>query len=413
MAEHLELENLGDTLLESGNMEQDNLDAAEFAVEPPIVTSAPEERRAGRWKVSPHFELRATYDDNIFIRPDNEVEDFIITAAPGIAVGYWDNEEEMAQFLDRKRSASLVERGAGNFLVLDYTAILLGFVKTSSQNAFDQDARFDAGWQLGRLTLGAGTHFESKSEADIDVGGRVRRTKIGSEVTARYALSGRTNVEANFYNEVIDREGFIRTIEWRNENYLEYAVTPLMNAAIGVAVGRVEVEDSEDQVFERILGRADYEMTGKMRLHVRGGVEFRQSDGIPGDRVDPVGDVAVRYSISEGTLIVLDGFRRVQPSASQPEELITATGATLRFERSLSTGLLFSVEGGYTNADYTDSPGLDPRTDDIFHVRAGLLYNFASWGNVGIECEYRRDDSSRASSSFENRQITVHVGVIY
>lgn len=411
MVETLEAPDLGGALIESGAMEPGDLDAAESAVAPP-VTGGMGAGRAGRWKISPHFELRVIYDDNIFIRPNNQVDDFIIAASPGLAIGYWDNEEEMARYLDRTGGAGRLNRGVGNFFVLDYTAILLSFAKTSSQNAFDQDVLLDAGWQFGKLTLGAGTRFESKSEADIDIGGRVRRTALTSKLEASYQLSERTSVEANFYNEVKDRENFIGTVEWRNENYLDYALTPLVNIALGIAVGSVDVETGADQVFERILGRASYDLTGKLSLHARGGVEFRQSDG-SGDHVNPVVDVAVRYSLSEGTLIALDAFRRVETAASRPDELYTATGVSLRLERSLANGLHFSIEGGYATTAYSESGGSDGRSDDFFYARAGLLYNFAQWGNVGVGYEYRRNNSTNESSSFENNQIYMQVGLIY
>lgn len=407
-----EMPSLGDELLESGTLEQPGLEAVESASEP-VAATGDEKPRAGRWKVSPHLRLEAMYDDNIFIQPTGKVADFVFTAAPGLTVGYWDYEEEMERYLDRERSATLIDRGAGSFLVLDYTAILLGFVETSSQDAFDQDALLDVRWRLEKLTLGASSHFESKSEADIDVGGRVRRTAVATEVTADYQLSERTSVAVNFYNVIQDRETFVRTLEWRNEDYLDYQLTPLLRAGLGGAVGRLEVEDHADQVFERILGRVNFESTAKLSFDARGGVEFRQSDGPLGDRADPVFNVTARYSLAEATLVALDGHRRVEPSSSRPDEDYVATGVSLRFERTLRTGLRFSVEGGYEHTDYTESSGLAPRRDDFFFVRAGLLYNFARWGNAGISYEYRENDSSRGGSSFENNRVTFQVSLIY
>ncbi len=411
--EQLEVESLGDALIESGAVEAGSLAAAVPAGEPLVVINGVEQPRAGRWRFAPHLEMQATYNDNIFIRPSDRVADLILTAAPGLAVGYWEHEQDRDQYLDRTNSAPAIGRGVGNFLILDYTAILLGFVKTPAQNAFDQDALFDVRWCLEKLTLGAGTHFQSKSEPDIDVGGRVRRKTLTSKVTASYQLTDRAALEVNWDHELNDPEGFIRTVEWRQEAYLGYQWTPLVRASLGAAVGRVEVEDSAAQVFERILGRLDYESAAKLSLRLRGGVEFRQSDGALGDRMDPVFDLAVRYALAEATLLVLEGFRRVEPAASQPDETYTATGVALRFERTLLAGLHCSVEGGYANAEYTAAPGGESRHDDLFYARAGLLYNFASWGNVGLGYEYRRNESSRALSSFENNQVTLRTTVIY
>ena len=411
--EQLDLERLGDSLLESGTMEPATLDAAEAAVDPLPVTGGGRQPRAGRWKVAPHFELKATYDDNIFITSDNQVEDFIVAASPGLRVGYWDYEEEMELYLDRNRSASVLDKGVGNFLVLDYTATLLGFAKTSSQNTMDQKALFDTRWHLAKLDIAGGCHFVSTSEADRDLGGRVRRNTLTTEVTASYQFSERLTGEVGLANVIADPEGFTGSVEWRNEDYVDYQVTPLLRAGLGGAVGRIAVEDSADQVFERILGRVNYEATGKLGLRVRGGVEFRQSDGTLGDRMDPVFDGSVRYAPAEATLIVFEGFRRVEISAAHPDDIYTTTGCALRFERTLRAGLQFSVEGGYAHADYAESFGDARRKDDFFYVRAGVLYNFARWGNVGLGYEYRSNSSSRASSSFENTRITVQAGLSF
>ena len=407
-----EMPRLGDELIESGTLEQPGVEAVESASEP-VGATGDEKRRAGRWKVSPHLRLEMTYDDNIFIQPTGKVGDFIFTAAPGVTIGYWDYEDEMERYLDRSRSAAVIDRGEGSFLVVDYTGILLGFASTSSQNAYDQDARFDARWRLEKLTLGAASHFESKSEADIDVGGRVRRKTVSTEITAGYQLSERTSFGVDFFNVIQNREDFLKTLEWRNENYFDYELTPLLRVGLGGAVGRLEVEDHADQIFERILGRVNFESTAKVSIAARGGVEFRQSDGPVGDMVEPIFNVTARYSLAEATAVVLDSYRRVEPSSSQPDEDYTATGVSLRFERTLRTGLRFWVEGGYEHTNYTESSGVSQRQDDFFYVRAGLLYNFAHWGNAGIGYEYRENDSSQASSSFDNNRVTFQFGLVY
>ena len=410
-AEPFALERMGDSLFESGAVEPARLDAAESAAEPLAVTEEGVQPRAGRWKVSPHFDFSATYDDNIFITPDNPVEDFIFTISPGLRIGFWDTDDEMARYLDRDRSATVFDRDAGNFLVFDYTASLLGFVKTSSENTMDQAALFDARWHFGRLEVAGGSHFVSKSETDADVSGRLRRKTLTTEVTASYQLTERLAGEVTVANVIHDPEGFTGSVEWRNEDYVDFQVTPLLHAALGGAVGRVAVEDSADQVFERILGRVNYETTEKLSLRLGGGVEFRQSDGAIGDRVDPVFECMVRYAPAEETLVVLEGFRRVEVSAWHPDTIYTSTGVGLRFERTLRTGLHLSVGGGYSREEYAEMPGVATRNDDFFYVRAGVLYNFARWGNVGLSYEYRQNDSTIPSSSFENTRVTVQVGL--
>jgi hypothetical protein len=416
-ADGLLAQHLGDTLMEAPAVEQASLDVAEPAAVPAVTGEGsggdPVKRAGSRWRFAPHLDFRFTYDDNIFIRPTNQVSDFIFTAAPGLSVGYWEFEEEWDRFIDREGSASVIEKGRGNFLLLDYTAILLGFAKTTSQNAFDQDARIEARWEAAKLTLGGGVHFESKSEANSEVGGRVRRTSVATAVTGQYQFTERTALEVQLHNEVTEHEGFIRSVEWRNEDYLDYQATPLLHLGLGAAFGLVQVESSPDQVFERILGRAIYSLTEKVSVAARGGVEFRQVDGDVGDRVNPVFDLTAEYSPVAGTRVVAEAFRRVETSVLQPDQDLSVSGFGLKIRRTLIARLALQIGGGWQIAEYTDTPDDPGRTDEEWFARAGFLYNFNRWANAELTYEHRQNDSSRPSSSFEDNQVTLTIGLTY
>ena len=70
-------------------------------------------------------------------------------------------------------------RARGNFLIVDYTAFLLAFARTSSENTLDHDGGVAFRWELAKLTLGATLDAESKTEADPDVGERVKCSQTG------------------------------------------------------------------------------------------------------------------------------------------------------------------------------------------------------------------------------------------
>src|SRR6184192_3921603 len=209
-----------------------------------------------RWRISPHIQAKVTYDDNIFIQPSHERGDFIFTLAPGITFGYWELEEQRRDYLDEKRDAgSLIERARGNFLIADYTAFLLGYARTSSENTVDHDGRVAFRWELAKLTLGATLDAGSKTEADPDVGERVRVRTLAINITSRYQVSDKTLLGLALSNTINDPDGFIQTTEWRAEGFAQYAITPLLQLGLGLAGGRLQVEEGSDQVFEQILAR--------------------------------------------------------------------------------------------------------------------------------------------------------------
>ena len=240
-----------------------------------------------RWRISPHIQAKVTYDDNIFIRPDHQRADFIFTLAPGITFGYWELEEGRDYF-QWKDAGSLIERARGNFLIADYTAFLLGFARTSSENTVDHDGRVAFRWELAKLTLGATLAAGSNTEADPDVGERVRVRTLAINITSRYQVSDKTLLGLALSNSINDPVGFIQTTEWRAEGFAQYAITPLLQLGLGVAGGRLDVEEGSDQVFEQILARAEYSLTDKLAAQFSGGVEFRQFDASTSDRTSPV-----------------------------------------------------------------------------------------------------------------------------
>ena len=408
-AETLPAVDLGEALFVGPALAEGAEAAEEVATEPRVFTGEIE-RRAPQRRIAPHLDFTTTYDDNIFIQPKNKVSDVIFTLAPGIAFGWWDDEERLENFLDRKKPASAIEHGRGNFLAFDYTAIFLGFAENSSENSFDQDARADAQWQSGKLTFDARLRFESKSEANIEIGHRVRTRTFAAEATARYDVGEKITVEANVSAEKNDREDFVNAVEWQTEDYVEYKVRPGLRLGLGGALGEAQVEAGPDQIFERILARAVVTLSEKLSASARAGVEFRQSDGRLGDRTDPVFSATVEYEPWAATHISIEGYRRVQVSALSPDELITATGFVLKGERTLRAGTILAVESGFELAEYDSTTA---RTDHVFFVRPSLSYNFATWGSVQLAYRFRRDESTRGESGFTNNEVSVQVSLTY
>lgn len=409
-----EFANIGDSLLVAPASDSEQLNATESLARELGPTVTNDEIPAGRWKATPHLEARVTYDDNIFIQNKNRVEDFIFTLSPGVAIGIWDAELRRTDgFLDRLDSATVIDKGRGSFFAVDYTAILLGFAQTTSQNAFDQDARLDGRWQAERWSLGGGVRYESKSETNTDIGTRIRRETVSAEVVATYRVSEKTALEASASFRSNQPEEYVRTTGWKVESYVSYEATPIVRFGFGGAFGGVAVEGGSDDVFEQILARASYKFSEKLDFEARGGVEFRQSDGRAGDRTNPIFSVAANYEPAEGTRLAVEAYRSVETSEFRPEESYERTGITASFRRAARAGIHLRLETGYQQSDYSGLADESGRRDRYFFVRPGLLYNFADWGNAGLTYEFRQNDSNQTNSTFDNNQVILQVNLVY
>lgn len=403
-------ENVGDSLLISEAVGQERNDVTSGIGEPVSLMEGGVAGRKGRWRVEPRLVVRGTYDDNIFIAPDNKVADYVATLSPGLAFGFWDSVEARERDLDRLHVATAaIERSRGNFLIVDYTAVLLGFSRTTSQNVVNHDARFDTQWTTGKLTLGANVQFESVAETNNDAGGRLQRETISAGLTSSYRFNEKLTLEIGLRHATNRPDGFARTAEWRVDGSLDYAVTPRARFGFGFAGGLVQVDPGEDQVFQRVLARAGYSLSEKLDVDFRGGVEFRQSDGRAGNRTNPIFDLRASWTPSAGTRVRVSTYQRVTTAIRQPDEFIAATGVSVALLRALHGSLYLSVEGGYEVADYLGAS----RQDQYFFVRPGLLYNFATWGTAGITYEHRKNHSNQTRTSFVNNQVSLEIGVKY
>ncbi len=400
--------------VDAGSGLGDSTAVAESASDAVELVETRDAGHAGRWRVSPHLLLSGTYDDNIFIQHTDPVGDFIVTAAAGLAFGFWDGEGERERFLDRNHFSTTFERSRGNLFLVDYTAIGHKFIRNGSEDSLDHDGLFQARWHQEKLTLAAGAHLESKTETNIDVGDRIRRKTAATNVSVRYEMTDRTAFGLEGAYVVNDPEAFIGNRETRGEATIDYAATPVTAFGIGVAAGVVDPDFGADQTFERIVGRVHYALTDKVDFSFRGGAELRQFERVGGgDRVNPIFELRAVWLPAAGTELAADAFRRVETSAALVEEDFETTGFALTFRREVRTGLHLSLAGGYQNVRYRTANTTISRMDDYFYIRPALVYNFATWGNAAISYEHRQNDSDRTVSSFTNNLTTVQVGFQY
>jgi len=367
---------------------------------------------ASRWKVLPHIDLQVMWDDNIFIQANNEISDFLFRATPGLTLGYLDDEARLERFLDRQQRASRAVQFDGNFFLLDYTPSYVVFLENDAENSFDQEARFEARWQLQKLSLSAQAAFLSRNETNIDIGRRLRHTAYNVGLSARYQFTERTSADlGGFYlsDEFEDAPG---NVELRSEAYVNYELTPRVQVSLGLAVGQVEVEQAPSQTFERILARGSYSITDKVSVRAQGGVEFRQFDG-GRDQINPIFELDLLYVPAELTTVGVGFYRRVIPSFSLPEDSVETMGVTVNFSRDLQAGLRLLAAAGYQKNQFSSTGATEERTDEFFFGRIGVLYNFANWGSAGLNYEYRNNDSTRSISGFTNNQITLDLSLTF
>jgi hypothetical protein len=354
----------------------------------------------GNLEIHPHFDAQVVYDDNIFIRQTNRVDDWIYTLSPGIllhAGDYFKKDE--------------------NFVAVDYTPSIIIFGENSSSDNVDHEAVFDSQYRFTKLTLGLAQVFQALSGTVIDVGTRVDRNIYTTDFTSSYELTGKSSVEVNLrYSATEYSSGTLFDYnEWINQNWYNYQIAPKTQVGAGVMFGFLNVDQTPDQDYQQALLRVIYNPTGKLTLRGSGGFEWRQSDTVNEDRFTPVFSAGVGYQPFDGTHLDLDVFRRVQSSASSFGQDFTSSGVTFNARQRFFQKFFVGVRTGFENLNYHSYvPGIiASREDDYLFVQPSLSYDFSSNVSASLFYLYRENDSNQPSVSFDNNQVGVRVSVLF
>ena len=367
------------------------------------------------WKLVLHGGLRATWDSNIFIQDRDEQSDFIVTFAPGIAVGIGDFRQELATpgaYRDRldRSDAELGQR----YFFLDYNPSYHYFTDHSDESSFEQDVRVEGRYAFAKLTLSASARFETLNIADTDIGDRVKMRRFQGRIGADYAITDRTTIEAGFEQYIRDYSGDRNDItEYRASGWIDYQAMPKTNIALGYTHGWVDVDNGSSQAFDQVQLRVVWKATEKLGARMSGGVEWRGIDNRD-DSTNATFAVGLIYKPFDATSIFLNGFRKTTTSASGFNEPYTSTGFDARVVQRFSEKYFVTAAGGFQSADYDENLiGGFSRKDDYQWGRLSLGWDVNKWLTTMLAYEYRNNDSNLSNRSFEDHLVYLQFSFLF
>jgi len=334
----------------------------------------------------------AFYDDNIYISP-NKTSDFLWTISPSMTVGAGDYREMQE-----------------NAIKLEYKPSVILFTDQTQNNALDHDALLNGLWRTGPWKLGLQQGYQNFSGAVVDVGNRVNRQIYNTALSVTYEISPRTSVELDGRQSINRYQRLISFNEWSGSGWVDYEVTPLLKAGLGVTGGYVDVQHGVNQTYEQILARLTYSLTELVDLRASAGGELREFAGGQKDRLNPVFTLGATIRPLPNTSIAVDAYRRSQASVVLTNQNYTTTGFSAGVRQVLFENYVLNLTGGYENSDYTsNSRGISAnRNDDYFFTRIGVDWNVLDKLTVGAFYQFRNNDSADPLHSFDNHQVGVN-----
>ena len=371
-----------------------------------------------KWKVIPYASLQTTFDDNIFISAQNPQSDVYTTIAAGMAAGWGAVQRNLSESAGYFRQADTpkleinpVEEG--NYAFANYTASQTLFADHTSQNSINQDVSLSGEWRFEKILFNTSVRYQTLSDIDIDIGGRVNHDLLTAKLTAAYPISEKISDAVDFSRTSNYYPTALNSTDTSINNFVNYQATGKLNTGVGVKLGTLDVQTSPGQVYEQILLRGTYLAAGKLSFSATAGLEARQIQG--NNHFDPVFTFGAVYSVAEQTTLYLDAFRQTFSSAVIAGENIATTGVTLRVRQRCFQKIYLTLQGGYQHGQYQElvQTALSSRVDDSLDFRASLSFDYTKWITMELSYEYRKSHSTESTSSFAENLFTLQLIVFF
>ena len=400
------------------NLQDQQLLAPENPSDPPSAENNEPGHVFNKWKVIPYATLQTTFDDNIFIASQNPQADLYTTLAAGIAGGWGAVQRNLNQSAGYFRQADTpkVEINPpeeGNFVYANYTMSETLFAKDTAENSFNQDASVAGEWRFEKVLFGASVKYQTLSDVDIDIGGRVNHDLLTAKATVGYGISEKIGVALEFASTSNYYPTALNSTDTSVNSWINYQATGKLGTGLGVKLGTLDVESSPSQTYEQILLRGSYLAAGKLSFTATVGAEARQIQG--SNHFDPVFTFGAVYSPAEPTTIYLDAFRQTFSSAVTAGENIATTGITLRIRQRCYQKIYLTLEGGYQHGQYEEviQTALPNRVDDSLDFRTSLSFDYTKWITMELSYEYRNSHSTQSTSSFSENLFSLQLNVFF
>lgn len=370
------------------------------------------------WRFVGNLSLQATYDDNITIRPTNEIDDYVFHVAPSLAFGIGNFRTAIApyapipHFIARTGEEDLPRR---DYAFASYTPDAVFFREHDDENTVNHDVRMAARKERDNWNTHGELRFQRITDADLDFGRRLRQTYYTAHAAGERSLTAKVSggLGARVYRA--EYAGGDESTDLRGNGHFDYQIGPKTRLGAGVAAGYLLVGNGADQTYQQPFVHLLYQPTAKISFNGQVGHEFRQYDSSVEDRSRFVFALTSNYEASDATRFNLSARRETQSSAQYSGENIVATlyqgGVRQRFYQRMYVSLL----GGFVRNQYeTNAPVMFPgRRDDFTFYRASSSLDVTRRGTLELSYEKRDNASTIRTFDFNQQLVSLRASFLF
>lgn len=299
------------------------------------------------FSLQPSISLREEYDDNIFLDPDNEEEDFITTITPGLSLGY---------------------TGERLRLTVNYRFIAWLYMHNSRENETSHNAQVDSTLAILRDVFFLRV-TDSYSRVTIDQRRQVVQDNRNVNTTdsnrltvnpyLEYPLSGTLKVKAGYTYENIwykDDNGDDEEVHIATGGFIK-EISPKLTASLFYSYSIHNIKpygDLEDYDTQDIVLGLNYQLTQKLSLQGSYGYEwldYKERDNYDSD----IWNANAQYQITESVSFNLGYAQNFVSSVDAGVNESKTIFASLMRQGAISAALRgFERTDTYLNEDRKD-----------------------------------------------------------
>lgn len=341
------------------------------------------------------LEAAETYNDNIFIRPDNPVGDFITSITPRILLGAGDY---------------LLEENT--YIQINYTPEILHFARHSELNTIDQDFFLESRYRTGASWVDLSQRYETLSGAVIAAGDRLDRSIYTTEIGLGHEFSPKLKVTGQLRQQVQIYPGFLTSWQQTLAGIASYEITPKLLLDWNASATRLEVKDGISQTRYTSSMQFKFESTPLLTLYPLAGFEVSEFSTGRQLQFDPVFSIRAQYLFREWLRANLSAYTLSGTSVSTAIFNFETSGLLLEVEQQFLGRILAKLNARYELSHVAQFAAtgskISSRDDQLLEIGAELSYRFNPFCEISLQYTLLDNNSTRLEKSFRNNQIQLN-----
>lgn len=380
----------------------------------------------GKLKVIPGLNYKLENNDNIFLDPAGEKDDFISTISPSLSLDFTQDQK--------------------NYIKLGYNVDVVRYHDFSDTNyekhSLTGRARYTSpvGWYANAWNYFVDTEDPYGSLNDYNIGEQTARWNNTFRFRTGYRLADKTRMEFSYRNFVQNYDAFAD--EWQNKLGHEpglaffYKFWPKTSALFEYRYQLREYTEQQDLAdndkgidsntaqdfsYHKFYVGLQWDATAKINGNLKLGYGLKDYDNSTnwlGEDYDDnstwIAETRLSYQLAPKTRLTSELLREVRDSSSNDGSTeYENTRLGIGVKQTLLRRFTLKANASYTAKDYDADRFGNSREDDQYRAKLGCDYKIQDWLTAGVAYTYEDRQSNFADEEYTNNIIGFHIGGEY